>query len=186
MPTLRRIAAPIALAVALSVPAPPAARGQAVAVDVSDGATHRFEIAGPVRVVYTGSSVTITWGAQPAPPIPIPTPPPIPQPAPAKPGKLFVTYIWDPSRETSQAARMRADLATSGEWEAMGVEFRALAHTDKQVDARGLRAQIGKLPCVIVQRREDGDPRAPVVSVMASVDSMAAVVEAVGRLKDGR
>lgn len=73
---MRRSLIGLILAAALA----PAAHGQAVVVDVSDGAVQRFEIAGPARISYTGSTVVITFGPAPAP---TPNPPPAPRPGPA-------------------------------------------------------------------------------------------------------
>lgn len=85
---MRRSLIGLILAAALA----PAAHGQAVVVDVvdvSDGAVQRFEIAGPARISYTGSTVVITFGPAPAPPIPTPQPPQPnpPQPAPPVPAE---------------------------------------------------------------------------------------------------
>lgn len=67
----------------------PVAYGQAVTVDVPDGATHRIEIAGPVRYVYGPTGLTITFGPAPAPePTPAPQPPQPNPPQPAEWGPL--------------------------------------------------------------------------------------------------
>lgn len=178
MVSLRSLFVPLALAASLA-----SSHAQTVTVDVSDGAVQRFEIAGPARISYTGTTVTISFGPPsptPSPPTPNPTPAPVPIPA----GKLHVTLVWDPSAETLQAARTRADLATATEWDAMGVTFRALADTDPAIDARNLRAKLGKLPCVLVQRQDPADPkgRSPVVATLPAVDK-AATVAAVRELQ---
>lgn len=85
----------------------PAAYGQqAVTVDVSDGAVQRFEIGGPARIVYTGSSVWITFGTSPsptpAPPTPAPAPEPLP-PAPVAWGPLErIVVLYESSKLTGR------------------------------------------------------------------------------------
>lgn len=88
----------------------PAVHGQAVTVDVPDGATHRIEITGPVRYVYGPSGLTITFGPAPAPeptpaPAPRPTPEPTPKPAPPAWGALDrVIILYESSRATGREA----------------------------------------------------------------------------------
>lgn len=75
---MRRSLSGLILAAALA----PAVHGQAVTVDVPDGATHRIEITGPVRYVYGPSGLTITFGTSPSPTPAPPTPAPAPEPLP--------------------------------------------------------------------------------------------------------
>lgn len=165
----------------------PAAYGQqAVTVDVSDGAVQRFEIGGPARIVYTGSTVTITFGPAPsptptpapAPPGPVPTPDPLPV-APKQPGKAIVTLVYDPATETIAQARIRADLATDGILAGLNARFRAYGIGDEAVDRLNIRKSLLALPCVLVQWLPDGKDEAPVFAVLPAVKDKAAVIDAV-------
>ncbi len=78
---MRRSLIGLILAAALA----PAVHGQAVTVDVPDGATHRIEITGPVRYVYGPTGLAITFGPAPTPAPPTPSPPAPVDPAPPTP-----------------------------------------------------------------------------------------------------
>lgn len=101
MISFRSLFVPIALAASMA-----SVHAQTVTVDVSDGAVQRFEIAGPARISYTGSTVVISFGL-------VPTPTPIDPPVPPGPKPPPPVVTWGPPARA--VVLYEADKITPGE-----------------------------------------------------------------------
>lgn len=138
---------------------------------------------GTTKVERGDGWIKISWSNDPAPnpgPTPEPPPNPTPPPAPVATGKLYVSLVY-PTDETQDQATMRADLATSGEWDGLDATFRAYETRQKAVDELNLRSSLAELPCLVVQELKDG--KAPIIKVIPTVNSPADAIKAVKDLR---